>query len=81
MDFTNLPIGSFGDDMTNQGDIDFETDPRSLQRILENRELSPSVLKFRSSLTPAAKLHKSLKKNKVIIAYFVGHYYLISICD
>ena len=66
MDYLNVPHdGGFSDDLTSQGDIDFETDPRSLQRILENRELSPSVLKFRSSLTPAVKLHKSLKKNKV----------------
>ncbi len=66
MDYLDVPRdGGFADDLTSQGDIDFETDPRSLQRILENRELSPSVLKFRSSLTPAVKLHKSLKKNKV----------------
>jgi len=67
MDFKGLPNGGFGDDLTSQSGIDFEADPRSLQRILENRELSPSVLKFRSSLTAVA--HQT-KKNKVKCSIF-----------
>ena len=76
MFYDGLQKPSFGDDLTSQSDIDFEADPRSLARILENRELSPSAtaFMFRSSLTPAVKLHQSLKKNtKVIHSLFLSY--------
>ena len=73
MSFDGLQKPSFGDDLTSQSDIDFEADPRSLARILENRELSPSAtaFMFRSSLTPAVKLHQSLKKNTKVLIFII----------
>ena len=61
MDLDSNPLPTLGDDLTSQSGIDFEADPRSLRMILENRELSPSVLKFRSSLTPATHTNKMNK--------------------
>ena len=65
MDLDSNPLPTLGDDLTSQSGIDFESDPRSLRMILENRELSPSVLKFRSSLTPATHTNKMNKVRSV----------------
>ena len=63
------------------GDFVFESDARSLQRILDHRDLSPTSLghgktvdsnknNFKPSLTPAKNIPRSMRKQKDVYDFF-----------